>query len=171
MKHRLDERGQILWEMMVTLPIIILLLTSLGCGFLWFMRCCTREMADWELVTEMRVSMAQITDDMRYAKRVVSTPIDSNHDRVTITSSDDTTIVYWVEKYNFSWRIVRNDNNMPLTGESNLGKTDIVTFHCSNDDKYNNVWKIEIEAASRLTGHKFSLQTAVYVDGEGTNNG
>ena len=171
MKHRLDERGQVLWEMMVSLPVIMLLLTSLGGGFLWLMGCYTKEMADLELTNEMRMSMAQVTDDMRYAKSISSAPIDGNYDQLTITLPDNTKVIYWVARYNLSWRLVRNSNNMPLTGESSLGKTDVVTFHCRNDSGYTDVWQIELAAASRLTGHKFSLRTAVYVGTEGTADG
>ena len=168
-KLSLDESGQSLLELLVSLPIITMLLISLGGGFLYIMRIYMQELSEWELQNEIRTAMERITADMSHAQTVTIDTL-NGQSRLQITQQNSSLtdhslrqITYWTANHNQAWRIVINANTMPLTGESILGKVNITRFYCHEVADHAGLFHLEIAGQSLLTQSTFSLSTAVFV--------
>lgn len=170
-----DEGGYILMETLVALPVLVFLLSFLGGCILWMIKTVTWQKADWETEEEVRYAMERIVDD---ASRAEYADIYRDGERVYL--------YYWgaIDSWNLSrppatyakyykigipsqedWWLCAEKTGMPLTDDSLLGKVSIVEFRCTMATPH--IFHVKITGRSRVTGHEFSLETAVHIKGSG----
>ena len=155
------ERGVVLTELAVSLPIFGLLLTFLVFALVWGWRSYQRTAADAELRQEMQLAMARITESvlsssyvaqdtqgiyrMRHSmeKKHVGTPLDS----------------YWLT----GGRLVYQTSAAPLTGGYAGAGVHISSFSIRPDAQCPRLYHIEMTGRSMVTGRTYTLTTSVYL--------
>lgn len=85
MKFRLTERGIVLAEFAIALPLLILLLGSLGIVTLNAMKIAREQVADYALETEAQYVMDRIISDARAAHKIEIGFSNSNLEKIDIT--------------------------------------------------------------------------------------
>ena len=189
MKFRLSERGIVLAEFAIALPLLILLLGSLGLVTLKALKIAREQAADYALETEAQYVMDRITADARAAH---STEIKSangfdeiiffcsgigeyEHDDLKIAGVEKSMYYY---RNVFDPRIYRIDNReggvfcvyfkhsdddthtSPLTGENSYGRTYITKFKFTRNEK---ILHVTLGMKSLATDKKIELSTAVFM--------
>ena len=155
------ERGVVLTELAVSLPIFALLLTFLVFALVWGWRSYQRTAADAELRQEMQLAMARITESvlsssyvaqdtqgiyrMRHSmeEKHVGTPLDS----------------YWLT----GGRLVYQTSAAPLTGGYAGAGVHISSFSIRPDAQCPRLYHIEMRGRSMVTGRTYMLTTSVYL--------
>ena len=155
------ERGVVLTELAVSLPIFALLLTFLVFALVWGWRSYQRTVADAELRQEMQIAMARITESvlsssyvaqdtqgiyrMRHSmeEKHVGTPLDS----------------YWLT----GGRLVYQTSAAPLTGGYAGAGVHISSFSIRPDAQCPRLYHIEMTGESVATGRSCTTATSVYL--------
>ena len=160
-------------ETLVSLPVIVFLLSALGGCILWTVRTVLWQKADWELQEEVRYVMERIVEDASKTEYA-----DIWWDGRTVYFQYWDMVKSWTmsrppeayAKYEWLgvpledfWWIAAERTGMPLTGKSVLGKVTITEFHCSMATDH--LFHVRITGRSKVTGHEFSLESAVYMRG------
>lgn len=117
------------------------------------------EIADWEMMEEIRLAAQRIGDDLQgcqgyeiTAEGIKITPmIDSEEKAEPIKTN-----TYSLKK---TPKGILYYNNQPITGESILGIIKIDTFDCT--DKGHNIIHINIRGVNTYNGHSFTMDTEV----------
>ena len=179
---RINERGFIFAELAIGLPLIILMLWSMGHLFVGTWTTCRNLIADLTLQMEVRDAMSRIVDDMRSARKLSwdgTLTINSYFDGNDEILEDDTKVVArrpifytrdWetdddgknrIHLYRKRQKFAANDQ--PLTGQDMLSKTHVMQFSCVEEKP--RLWRITLKARSDVSGHEFMIKTAVYAEG------
>ena len=155
------ERGVVLTELAVSLPIFALLLTFLAFAVVWGWHSYQRTAADAELRQEMQIAMARITESilsssyvakdaqgiyrMRHSMEAkhVGTPLDS----------------YWLT----GGRLVYQTSAAPLTGGYAGAGVHISSFSIQPDAQCPRLYHIEMTGESVATGRSCTTATSVYL--------
>ena len=178
---RINERGFIFAELAIGLPLIILMLWSMGHLFVGTWRTCRDLIADLTLQMEVRDAMSRIVDDMRSARHLEEYSNGVKIDSYLISGSEITKTVepgaenrlpiYYYRDQNPDGRfcIYRQRRNGaksdPITGGDILSDVSIERFKCGKIEGKARLWTVTIEAVSLISNHRFRLQTAVYAGG------
>ena len=181
MKFKLNERGFILAEFVMAVPILILLLYVLGTLTLKTARIAREQVADYVLETEAQEVIDRITRDARAAQTVKVSPIVGSSDLYEIifeySTLDVGQAVNYPQKYrrevidtrrytvdNFhviAKRVQDNYNSNPITGGNSYGDTKVTKLKFTEPAK--NVLHITLEIESLVTNQKVKFTTAVYM--------
>ena len=151
-----NQKGALLVEMLVAMPLLCFLLLTIGTAFLLLMKFYSVYLGDLELQQQMRFAVLSMTRDITSAKTVeVST------DKLEITTErhleQTKQILYELNTRPTINRLMKD--NQPLTGESQVAAISITKFHCKKIK--NHIINIEIEGVNKNTNKKISLETAV----------
>lgn len=189
MKFRLGERGIIMAEFAIALPLLILLLGALGLVTLKALKIAREQVADYVLETEAQYVMDRITADARvahFAKIKSARGFDEiiflcsgigayERDDVKIAGEEKSMYYY---KNVLDPRIYKIDNReggvfcvyfkhsddathtSPLTGENSYGRTYITKFKFTRNEK---ILHITLGMKSIATNKKVELSTAVFM--------
>lgn len=181
MKFKLNERGFIIAEFVIALPLLILLLYALGTLTLTTARIAREQVADYVLETESQEVIDRITRDARAAQTVKANPILGSSNLYEIIFEYSTLDIgkavnypkqyrrevidtrrYTVDNFHvIAKRVEDNYNSNPITGGSSYGDTKVTTFKFTGLAK--NVLHITLEMESLVTNQKVKFTTAVYI--------
>ncbi len=169
-----EERGHSLFELSLSLPIMLVLTLTLGAMFLWTMKIFIYEMADWELQMELYTALQRVAGDARTAgsirinhKKLLHEGDDHAYCSINIMkpqcypSTDIKTAYYEAANPDIVWKIYRNSTNEPITGDSIIGDVHLSRFHCEIIPPAR--LRIEIGGMSGITGHKMDVSAEIFV--------
>ena len=191
MKFRLSERGIVLAEFAIALPLLILLLGALGIVTLNALKIAREQVADYALETEAQYVMYRVTSDARAAHRVEITSFDSGRDEIYLIYHavspniigvkfyDGENFIDSVESHidildrrfylignNFSINAKRHDDNIltnPITGGNSYGSTIVTQFKFDEDKLSGKILHVTLELQNSVTNQKVRLCTSVYM--------
>lgn len=162
-----EERGFSLLELVTALPITAMLLVSLAAAFLWLVRLYVFTLSDWELQAQVRMPLERMVLEASTAGK-----IDGAEDALRMELHDSfgkiLAVQYGIKGSGEHRILTRRDDDgymQPLTGGSMLGDICIREFSCVMLSE--RLAFLRITGENRLTGHQFSLETAVAVPGNG----
>lgn len=166
-----NERGFIFAEFAIGLPLIALMLWSMAHLFSSTWTTCRNLIADLTLQMEVRDAMLRIVDDMRTAQNISK---DGGILIIRIATAEDISgnqqPIFYMRDQNpdghfciYRQRTKINDGNHPITGGDLLSKTNVIQF--SVVEEKTRLWRVTIKARSEVSGHEFTLKTAVYAGG------
>lgn len=150
-----QQQGMALLELLIAMPLLSILLVSLGTAFLWGVKLYFFAVSDWELQEQVRISVERIVRDITYADSV---KLVGEEVRIWIKDDDTTGQKYVVYTINGSRLPEITKNSQPMTGQSRLGEIGITKFHFRMQGA--RTVFIEIEGENTLTKRKFLLETA-----------
>ena len=157
-------------ELLVSLPVVLLLLTTTALLSFWLYQEYRNQLADWELQEEIQLVMERIVETAHSGSSYVVTDSDVGS-RLTIYRriddwhgsrvefSQDSLTYEILAQEGGGKRLTLNHASWPLTGDSDSGKVNISRFECKGDGS---MLHITLTGVSRRTGHSFTLSTAVY---------
>lgn len=186
MKFTLNQRGFILAEFIIALPLLILLLYALGTLTLKTARVAREQVADYVLETEAQEIIDRITEDARAAKTTTVKKAASYntgkffHEIIfEYPTLNDEKVANYPEQYR--WEIIdtrrytidnyhviakRAEDNYtsnPITGGNSYGETIVTQFDFSKSDTQKNILHITLEMQNLVTNQKVKFTTAVYM--------
>ncbi len=169
-----DEHGHSLFELSMSMPIMIMLTLALGTMFLWTMKFFIYEMADWELQEEMYSAVNRVAKDARAAGsiRIKFKEIDFFKDYMQYCSimilknecypeTHRTVIYYSAEQPELAWKIYRHSEFEPITGDSIFSNVRLMRFRCEIIPPAR--LRIEAKAWSRITSHRLEAKTEIFL--------
>ena len=187
-----NQRGFVLIEFVIALPLILMLLYGLAETTLQIYRLAKAQAADYMLAVEAQEVLTRITEDLRAAKSFKIIPIETSDEKDIDTiiinyhgaskfyykngklQRNDAKIfditdkrVYKVSS-SFKMQAKRHDddsNSNPITGGNFFGDTVVTYLKFTNiEDK---VLHITLEMESITTNNKIRLSTAVFMPAYG----
>ncbi len=169
-----DQKGHSLFELSISLPIMVFLTFTMGTLFLWSMKCFVYEIADWTLQEELFSVMDRIVHEARTADKVkinnMSYPIEK-YDSISFwkprcyPDSQKNFTHYFayqpIHTASGTWKICRQDISTPITGDSIFCRTHIMKFRCRFIPPAR--IRIELKGASLITGHAMETQAELFL--------
>ena len=183
MKFRLSQRGIVLAEFAIALPLLILLLGALGIVTLNAFKIAREQVADYVLETETQNVIDRIAADARAAYYVEVKHADGQKlERIIFichanrVEGNDinfydiyTQRIYAVHSAAGQPRHIyfkrSNDDNFrnPLTGENSYGNTFVTDFRVDEVKLADKILRVTLEMESVVTQKKIRLSTAVFM--------
>ncbi len=168
------QHGHSLMELSVSLPIMVFLTCTMGTLFLFSMKCFVYELADWTLQEELFSVMNRIVYEARTAEKIkilnMSYP-DIRYDSISFwkprcyPDTGKNYVRYFayqpIHTASSTWKICRQDESTPITGDSILCRTYILKFRCRFIPPAR--IRIELQGASRITGHIMETQAELFL--------
>ena len=158
-----NERGILLMELAVSLPIFALLLTFLAFALLWSWRTYQHEIADAELRQEMQIAAARVvesallSDHIRERQHgVYEMRQDASRKK---NESEKPLDKYWLA----DGQLVHNYASFPMTGAFSGAGVHITSFSVLPDPYAPRLYHVEMSGVSMVTGRTYHLATAVYL--------
>lgn len=165
------ESGAILLETIVAVPLLVVLLATLGTMIVFGARAYLHIIADAELQQELQIAFQRVTDDLLEAKEI-NFPGDRDS-AVTIIKRQDplrsgyegesTGVNYWLNNVEGTKKLVKESASAPMTGNHALAGITITEFSCRPDQREMGVYTLRLTGRSGVTGHEYGLSTAIYV--------
>ena len=160
-----SERGQVLLETVVTLPMIALLIGTALALLIFSVRFYRQNMADIELQSEIRLAMERIVEDASRSRSFSLEPVGSRLvlRRVhtgAVGSEDEVAYFLRDDVGTGAVRLCRNATNAPITGASRYGEVTITRFSCR---RVGSRLRIELAGKSLVTKRTFSLNTEIFM--------
>jgi len=171
-----DESGHSLFELSLSLPIMLMLTLTLGGLFLWSMKLFVYEMADWTLQNELCTVMERVVGDARAADSVLiqhemysQTPF--SYSRLILLKprcypdTEKNSSVYFAHQPQkpvaSPWKIYHTTDYEPITGDSMFCSTMILKFHCELIPPAR--LRIELKGKTPVTKHTLELKTEIFL--------
>ena len=162
-RHRraCGERGVVLTELAVSLPIFGLLLTFLVFALVWGWRSYQRTVADAELRQEMQIAMARVTESVLSSSYVAQDAQGICRMRQSMEGKGKETALdsYWLA----GGRLVYQTAAAPLTGGYAGAGVHISSFSIRPDAYCPRLYHIEMTGESAATGRSCTAVTSVYL--------
>lgn len=166
MNGKKTELGFIMLEAMLALPMIAIIMTAAGVLFMTGARYYKLNVADTELVTEAVAAFNKVNNDISEANALV---IDGINDGIIIKkkiimaagNEEAENVRYWVHTQGGTRKLVKNDDAIPLTGNSVGAGVEVKAFSCV--ELKPNLYKLELIVISEVTQHEYKLFTVVYL--------
>lgn len=170
----MNQRGFVLVEFIIALPILILLLYSLGNLTLQIAKIAREQVADYVLETEAQEVIDRIKTDARTAESVEikkffdfeeiifichENDSDKNHNMYDILNRR---IYRALGSIYFNHQEDETPNN-PVTGKNSFGNTVVTDLNFSRDFLPQKVLHITLEMQSDVTKRKVKFSTAIYM--------
>ena len=172
-EKRYDERGYLLFETALALPLIIFLLAALTGATMWSFRAYQRQTADLNTQAELQAAMVRVVEDVKNAETLEVTPREQKFHRVYIEmrrereqAINPANIRYRAE-YDVrrlgggNFRRLTGDGGDPITGDSFGGATDVTEF--TLERKADDLARVTLAMSSVSTGREYRLSTEVYL--------
>ena len=159
----LNERGFLLLEWIIALPLIVMLLWSFNNLFINSYDKCKFLIADFILQQEMESALSRIVEIAR-----ISYEFEDKNDVYTFKYKSMKNISHENGQYKYFkdegkiYRGVSSGNSNPITGDSWQSNTIVTKFKCQQNGK---LLHIRLEAKSTLSNHEIFLTTEVYMRG------
>ena len=167
-----DEGGFVFWETLIAMPMLVLLLLSITGIFMFCMRTYFYQLADGELVQEVQNAFSLVVEDVLNGQSIEAGKDQQegfyiigrqNPLRVDSSSEDTRKTSYWLHNMAGLVKLVRGGVEAPLTGDHTLAQVTIIEFSAVADEHYQHVYKLRLTGKSEMTGHEYTLCTAVYL--------
>ena len=169
----MNQRGFILLEFVIALPILILLLYSLVTLTLTTAKTAREQVADYVLETEAQEIIDRITTDARTAKsveikkffdfeEVIFICHENNPNKIYMYDVLDRRIYRALGSIYFNHQEDETPNN-PVTGKNSFGNTIVTNLKFSRDFLQQKILHITLEMQSDVTKQKVKFSTAVYM--------
>ena len=156
------ERGVVLTELAVSLPIFALLLTFLVFALVWGWRSYQRTAADAELRQEMQIAAARIVESALLSDHIreYMTGVYEMRQRVRRADQSEQALDrYWLR----NGRIVLNYASFPITGSFAGAGVSVSAFSITPDLWNPRLYHIAITGTSTATGRTHRIETSVYL--------
>lgn len=147
-----------------------MLLSGIGSVIYWTMQKGKEIRGDFELTREIVYVMERITEDVNLADKVKldhSSMGEGIFIEYRTKANDDVIKVSYVKmdapRGSYA-RVIVNDPNAPMTGDSELGKVNITSFKTKKISPH--LMTVELEGTSMVTNHTYKLETSIYTQGE-----
>lgn len=184
-----SERGFVLIEFIIALPLIIFLLYGLGMATMKIFSTAKFHVADYVLEVETQDALTRITNDLRAAYSVkrsnafTGEPID-NIEIVYLTLNSNANlknniVVMYTQIYSVqrarthgAYIYAQHQNEVktsPITGGNFFGDNVVTRLQYTNPAE--KVLHVELEMESLVTGRSFKVATAVFMPACETMNG
>ena len=151
-------RGSLLMELAVSLSICVLLLTFLAFALVWSWRSYRDEVADAELRQEMHIAAARIVESALLSDHIGERQR-GVYEMRQWTRNNKPLDRYWCN----DGHLVQNAVTSPVTGAFDGAGVHIEAFSVCEDAQRPRLYHIEMRGVSMVTGHSYSLVTAVYL--------
>ena len=156
------EKGVILAELAVSLPVLAVLLAIMGGVFVRTALLYRERAADNNLYGETRIAMERIAAD---AARAFDFDVSTDGERVVFHYHGGDDVLYFLRRSDATRpTLCRNNANEPVTGDSAIGEVIFERFFCKRDGA--KVLRVEMTAKSTATGRSFSLTSGWYFSGQ-----
>ena len=188
MNFKLDERGFVLAEFAIALPLLILLLYSLGIVTMTGLKIAREQVADYALETEAQYVVDRITADARTAQSVQIKKA-NGFDEITVVDGKyyqhreidgfyfesrryDKNIldprIYRIDSAGNGFHVYfkRSDDashNNPITGDNTYGNHFITAFKVDREKLERKILHLTIAMKSNVTKQVVEFNTAVYM--------
>ena len=172
----MNERGYILLETMVSLPVVVFLLSVLGGCMLWSFKAISWQKNEWELQQELHYVMERFVEDANraeYAKITRLTEGDSvelcyrqDLSREALEKREPDCFIAYAKRDSAKYmegRMIVENSFMPMTGDSILGRVNITEFRCNMVSPH--ILHVQLTGKSFLTKHEYTLETAIFMRG------
>ena len=167
-----SEDGFVLWEVLVSLPLLVMLFMSVTAVFGWCMKAYFYTVADAELVQEVQSAFVRITEEVMEGTEI--RPALQQRQGIEIVSRQnplytdsvpgkEVNISYSVHNMDSLQKLVRSRDDAPLTGNHALASVTIVEFSAARDEHYPDVYRLRLTGKSEMTKHEYTMCTAVYL--------
>lgn len=163
------QGGFVLLEAVAALPVLILLLVVAGMMMANSWKAYRYHLADEELQQEVRQALDRVTEDMLTARRAepmtYKRGVKIYHRKTAFSKKNEdstTETKYYLNDYG-RVKLVQNDAFAPMTGDHALAGVTITDFFCRPVAEKRGLYEIRLEGKSEVTGHVYSLHTAVYL--------
>ena len=172
-----NQKGYVLIEFVIALPLILMLLYGLAEMTLQIYRLSKVQAADYVLAYETQNVLTRITEDLRAASYVKRASAKSGNDNDKIIINYHTignlkdkskiadvidTRVYNVADYKIYAKRQDDDTfRNPITGDTFFGKTSVTKLKFSKPAE--KVVHITLEMSNSVTNEKIKLSTAVFM--------
>lgn len=165
------QQGFALLEVVVSIPMMVLLLVSLGTAVFWGLHHYLYFLADAELQQEVQVSFQRVVDDMLEAREIQPLPIGRQGYTLIKTlpagtkNAEEKTVrmIYEIHTIQGTHKLVCGDVEAPMTGNHSLAGVTITTFSCEPESGEPGLYTVRLTGKSEVTKHVYSLETAVYL--------
>lgn len=172
MKAVKGQRGIVLLETAVSLPVLMLLLTAAVAMLLVSVRNYFRVLADAELHQEMQIAFTRIVQDLTEAEYV--TPYRQNYPGIEIhkrwyalrdyKGSTDVWELYWLAEVKQTTKLIWGwDRSAPMTGDYSLADVEMQEISGTEEKRHPGLYRVRLKGRSRFTNHYYTLSTAVYL--------
>ena len=172
MKRAEGEKGIILLETAISLPVLMILLTAAGAMLLWSVRHYFSVLADAELHQELQIAFSCLVQDMVEARSVA--PCREHYPGLAIdkrwyalrerSESDEAIAFYWVNEVAGTKKLVRGaDSYAPMTGNHSMAGVYIQELYGQEEAFHPGLYVIRLKGRSEFTNHYYTLSTAVYM--------
>ena len=169
----MNQRGFVLVEFVIALPLIIFLLYALGTLTFSTMKIAREQVADYVLETEAQEIIDRITADARSARsveideyfdfeKIIFVCHSNKPDKNKVYDVLDRRIYRALGKMYFNHREDNTPNN-PIIGDNSFGKTLITDFKFSRDFLEKKILHVTLEIESSVTRQRVKFTTAVYM--------
>ena len=155
-----NERGYLLMELAVSLPIFVLLLTFLAFALVWSWRNYRYEIADAELQQEMQIVAVRIVESALTSDHVRQRRKGFYEMRQAVKERGGGSLdQYWINDGRLFYKAVTG----PITGGFVGARVYIDAFLVQEDPLYPRLYHIEMTGTSTVTGRTYSISTSVYL--------
>lgn len=169
----MNQRGFVLVEFVIALPLIIFLLYELGTLTLQSAKIAREQVADYVLETEAQEIIDRITTDARTAEsveikkfhdfdEVIFICHSNKPDKNNINDVLDSRIYRVLGSIYFNHQEDETPNS-PVTGKNSFGNTLVTDLNFSENFLEKKILHITLEMQSQVTRQKVKFSTAVYM--------
>lgn len=164
-------RGSVLLETLLAVPLLVVLLATLGSMAVFGAREYLHILADAELQQELQIAFQRVTDDALEAKAIELprgrdswVAIIKRPDPLrTGYASDEVRINYWLNTVEGTKKLVRESERAPMTGNHALAGVNVTEFYCTPVPGEDGLYYFRLSGRSGVTGHEYRLSTAIYI--------
>ena len=181
MRSAKGQKGIILLETAISLPILMMLLTASVAMLLISVRNYFRVLADAELHQEMQIAFTRMVQDLTEAKYV--TPYQQNYPGIELhkrwyalrdyDGCTDFWTLYWIAEVRGRKKLIWGwDRSAPMTGDYSLAGVEIHEIAGEEEASSPGLYVLRLKGRSVFTNHYYTLSTVVYLprgEGEGTD--
>lgn len=163
------ERGSILLETILSVPLLVILLATLGTMVVFGAREYIHILADAELQQEIQIAFQRVTTDALEAKDITRaagrdsgiTFVKRPNPLRTDYRGEEIKVNYWLNTVEGTKKLVRESASAPMTGNHALAGISITEF--SYHEVRPRLYQLRLRGHSGVTGHEYELSTAIYI--------
>lgn len=166
------QAGFVTLEGLVSVPLLTLLLMTMTALLMLSLRTYFTTLADAELAQEVQMAMVRLQGEALAGTEIK--PLPGHRQGITLrrhtnplrTDKDNSLymdISYYLHEMTGTDKLVRGEEDAPLTGDHGLARVTITDFTADRDEDCPGVYNLRLTGKSEVTGHEYTLSTAVYI--------
>lgn len=155
------EGGFILLDFLISMPMLVLLIGTVGVLSIFVARMASSLYADMELRQEVQSAFVRVIGDASEAYSVQRSVTGGGVSfRKRSLGKGDSQTTYFVSEKDRATKLVYGNAREPLTGDSYLAGVTITEFSWREVAPF--LQEFRLTGKSRMTGHSYTLSTRVY---------